>query len=309
MREVILLGPQTTRPRVAEAVERLQVRGRVCAVTAGWQERAGELDALREHLGREVVHLRLYHRTEEIFEADGEFFRAHRRRQNQVRELQNLYRQRLNRYLEVTRWLETAPGEDPLLVPERRDALETVRRLDQHHLARLDALHREFDEQWRPGDRPVVVKQREKVHRLIARCGAVLVAGGHVAVLLNRLRLFDFATLSGGKPIVAWSAGAMVLGEKIVLFHDSPPQGAGDAEVLERGLSLYEGLLVLPHARRRLRLTDPLRVSLFASRFHPLHCLPFDEEDFLERRNGHWRAAEEVHRLDRGGGLEKVREL
>ncbi len=309
MGDLILLGPQANQPRVAEAVQRLKIRGKVCAITAGWQERAGELDALRDHLAREVVHLQLYRRTEQIFEADPELFQAHRLRQNRLRELQNIYRQRLARYLEVARGLAGAEGEEKLVSQERRDALEVVRRLDEHHMKRLQALNREFDEEWNPGRRDAVQSQRRKVKRLVSKCSAVLVAGGHVAVLLNRLRLFDFPSLVKDKPVIAWSGGAMVLGQQIVVFHDNPPQGAGDAEVLEQGIGLYEGLLILPHARSRLRLTDPVRVSLFASRFHPLQCLPFDDGAFLHRDDGNWRTVSEIFRLARGGGLERLETL
>ncbi len=309
MRDLILLGPQANQPRVAEALRRLEIGGTVCAITAGWQERAGELEALREHLGREVLHLQLYQRTEDIFEADPELFQAHRYRQNRLRELQQYYRQRLSRYLEVSRWLATAEGDERLLSGERRDALGVVRQLDDHHLHRLDALRQEFEEEWRPGQRAAVRKQTREVSRLLSRCEAVLVAGGHVAVLLNRLRLFDLARLIGDKPVIAWSGGAMVMGERIVLFHDNPPQGPGVAEVLERGLGLYQGLLVLPHARSRLRLADPVRVSSFASRFHPLHAVPMDDGAFLQRTAEGWRSVGELYRMSRGGGLERVDHL
>src|SRR5690606_5912302 len=75
----------------------------------------------------------------------------------------------------------------------------------------------------------------------------------------------------------AWSGGAMVLGERIVLFHDAPPQGRGHAEVLEPGLALYRGAVPFPHARRRLLLEDVPRVTLLARRLEPRLALPMDE--------------------------------
>jgi hypothetical protein len=117
---------------------------------------------------------------------------------------------------------------------------------------------------------------------------AFAVAGGHVAVLLNRLRLFGLAELVGERPVFAWSGGAMVLGERLVLFHDDPPQGAGHAEVLEAGLGLYQGLLPLPHARRRLKLDEPLRVALFARRFADLTCVALDDGATLCLEHGRW---------------------
>ena len=105
---------------------------------------------------------------------------------------------------------------------------------------------------------------------------ALLVAGGHVAVLINRLRLIGGAAAFADLPIIAWSAGAMALGEAIVLFHDSPPQGAANAEVFEAGLGLVHGVVPLPHAQARLRLHDSTRVTLLARRFAPSACLTLD---------------------------------
>jgi hypothetical protein len=68
----------------------------------------------------------------------------------------------------------------------------------------------------------------------------------------------------------------MVVAERVVLFHDSPPQGAGNAEVLDAGLGRCKGLVPLPHASRRLRLNDPVRVSIMARRFRPDHCITLD---------------------------------
>ena len=68
-----------------------------------------------------------------------------------------------------------------------------------------------------------------------------MIAGGHVASLLNRLKLFDVLGLAAGKPIFAWSAGAMVLTDRIVLFHDYPPYGSDIAQVLDAGLRARAG--------------------------------------------------------------------
>lgn len=116
-----------------------------------------------------------------------------------------------------------------------------------------------------------------------------MIAGGHVAVLLNRLRLFGVIELAEDKPIVAWSAGAMALGARVVLFHDSPPWGAGNAEVLEVGLGCYRGLLPLPDARHWLRLEDPARVALFARRFAPDLCAALDDGAAVRGEPGRWR--------------------
>ena len=64
----------------------------------------------------------------------------------------------------------------------------------------------------------------------------------------HRMRLFRLSNSLLDKPVIAWSAGAMVLGERIVLFHDTPPQGSAWAEVMEQGFGLLPDLVPRPHA-------------------------------------------------------------
>ena len=287
-RSVVLLGPQRLRPTLVQAVRGSGVEGDVAVVTAGWQEREEEVDELREHLGGHVVNLQLYARAEAVFEADADLARALRLRQDRLRRMQEVYRLRLSYAQDAARALLTRRGDPELLVPEREAAVAAIRELDRAHLERVGAVHREVDEQWRPFERPELARHREELGRLLDGCAAFAIAGGHVAVLLNRLRLFGVAELAGDKPVFAWSGGAMVAGEQVVLFHDDPPQGPGHAEVLESGLGLYRGLLPLPHARRRLRLDEPLLVALLAKRFPDHRCVALDDGAILREQDGRW---------------------
>jgi hypothetical protein len=305
---LVLLGPQRFDPVLRGAVDELGVAGPIAAVTAGWQEREGEDEELRDHLGGRTVNLRLYARCEEAFAADPELFAAHRDRQNQLRDLQRLYRLRLDHALAGARELQREREADPEIVePERRAALAAVRALDARQLARVAAIDRRFEERWRPAERPAVARHRRELAAILADCGALAVAGGHVAVLLNRLRLFGIAALAAGKPIFAWSAGAMALGRRIVLFHDSPPQGAGNAEVLEHGLGCCPGVVPLPHAGRRLRLDDPRRVSLLAGRCAPLAPVTLDPGALLVFAGDRLVAARGARRLTPHGRVVELR--
>jgi hypothetical protein len=271
-----LLGPQRFEPNIASILAEQNVHGSIAVVTAGWQEREDEDLELRDHLSHHMVNLGLYHRAETVFREDPELFGFLRARQNRLRRLQELHRVRLEYVLGCARDLMSRSGEPDLLDPEREDAIEAVRALDQHHLARLQEVHREFEERHRPSERHTVAKQRDELADLLNDVEILAIAGGHVAVLLNRLRLFDLFGLRPDLPVVAWSAGAMVLAEKVVLFHDSPPQGAGNAEVLDAGLGRCTGIVPLPHASQRLRLNDPVRVSIMARRFRPDLCITLD---------------------------------
>jgi hypothetical protein len=302
---LVLLGPQRKNPTLVTAFDEMGLEGSVAAVTAGWQEREAEVEEMREHLGRPVANLMLHERGERLFAADPSFAALYRARQERLRQLQELYRLRLAPTLRAAREVLAREGGEDLLEPERRAAIQAVRALDAHHLRRVAAAHEEFEARARPLARPALLRHRSELARLLRPCAALAIAGGHVAVLLNRLRLFGILELAGDRPIIAWSAGAMALGSRIVLFHDNPPQGAGDAEVLERGLSLFQDLLPLPHAGRRLNLGDPLRVSLLARRFAPQVPVVLDPGARLARRGaGGWRPGPGTESLSREGRVQ-----
>jgi peptidase E len=194
---------------------------------------------------------------------------------------------------------ELAPPE--LVAPHLAQAVAMVRMLDDEHAGYVNQVDAEFEDQLRPGERPAVQHHRREIYDILSRCSAVAIAGGHVAILLNRLRLFGLEHALARLPVMAWSAGAMVLTQRIALFHDSPPQGRGHAEVLGDGLGLYPGVIVLPHARRRLHLHDEKRIALLAQRFAPATCVALDERCYiaLEKSPEHtrWRASPETRRL------------
>ncbi|HXT51536.1 MAG TPA: Type 1 glutamine amidotransferase-like domain-containing protein [Thermoanaerobaculia bacterium] len=307
-RTVTLLGPQRARQTVAHAVRGGGVEGDVAVVTAGWQEREEEVDELSEHLGGGVVNLRLYARAEEVFRKDRALARAHRQRQDRLQRMQELYRLRLDHAMEAARLMLTRRGDPEVLDPEREASVAAIRELDRVHLERVRAVNAELDAALKPQQRPAVARHREELAKLLAGCSAFAVAGGHVALLLNRLRLFGIAEMIAGKPVFAWSGGAMVLGERLVLFHDHPPQGAGNAEVLEAGLGLFTGLLPLPHAKRRLKLDDRLRVALFARRFADVACVAMDDGAILRWQDGSWAPSggDGSRRLLPDGGVEEL---
>jgi len=282
MKRVTLLGPQRLQPTLAPTLASLGITGRVATVTAGWQEREPDDRELHEHLGGRSVNLRLWERAETTFLQDPELATAHRRRQERLRAMQDAYDLRLGHAIAAVIDLRRRhPDRDTVagdtLAEEITAAIEAVRELDARHLGRVIEIHREFDAAWRPQERDAVRQNIEAVRALLGDAQAVAIAGGHVAVLLNRLLLFDLASLLGDRTVVAWSAGAMVVCERVILFHDHPPQGPGNAEVLESGLGLAPGVVPLPHARHRLDLDDTERVALFASRFAPAACIPMNE--------------------------------
>lgn len=301
----VLLGPQRLIPTVGEALEMFKVEGRIAAVTAGWQEREAEDQDLCAALGNRSVNLMLHERGETVFKEDPHFFAAHRAKQDHLRQLQDLYRLRLASALKAARRVQQAHAPEALIAAELEEALQALRILDAHHMSKVRHIEAEFERKARPLERPAVRRQLKEIDAVLRGCGAVAIAGGHVAVLYNRLRMFDLRArlLALGVPIIAWSAGAMAVSDRIVLFHDSPPQGRGNAELLGAGLGLFPGVVVLPHARRRLMLGDHARISVFARRFATATCIALDERCWVRFDGVRWAAGPNTHQLCSDGSL------
>lgn len=267
-RPIALLGPQHERQTLRNALQELGAGGPYVLVAAGWQEREAETGALEEHLGEPVSNLSLWPASERVFEADRDLRAKMFERFDRMRELSRIYRLRLAAELSALRTLlgDVDPAEPGDLVgPALEPAFEALERLDAHHVERITALtDATFEELCA---RPSVQEHRAYVAEEVGRAGTLLVAGGHVGILYNRMRLFGVPEfLPETTPVAGWSAGAMVLTDRILLFHDAPPQGAGDAEMYGPGFGLAPGVVCLPHASSRLALDDAARVSLLARR-------------------------------------------
>jgi hypothetical protein len=272
-RAVVLLGAQRFEPTLGDAVSELSVEGSIAAITAGWQESETEDQDLQEHLAGRTINLRLHERADAVFAADPELTVAHRERQALLRHKQDFYRIRLEHALEAHHVVFQRNAPAAVLEEEREASLAAVRQLDEYHLAQCVQIHRAFEARWRPFERPSIARHRDELRQILRGCGGVAIAGGNVATLLNRLRLFGLAELLDGQVVFAWSAGAMAVCDRIVLFHDTPPQGPGAAEVLDRGLGLCSGCVALPQPETRLQLDDRERVGVMARRFAPARCV------------------------------------
>jgi hypothetical protein len=306
MGRLVLLGPQRSNPDLVRVVDAEGAPEPFAAVTAGWEEREDEIDELRDHLARRVRNLRLWNRAEEAFAEDPPLFDLWRERRGRLRELHEVYRRRLAHLCDAWRDLALRSGRPDVLEPERADAVEHVRALDARHLERVEEAHRDFEDRARPAGREALARRREEVLRVLADCPSVAIAGGHVGVLRNRLRLFGLDEALREKTVFAWSAGAMVAVEAVVLFHDSPPQGPGWPEVLSRGLALGTGVVPLPHASRRLALSDRARVGFLAERFAPRVPVPLDPGGAIAFEDGRWRALREgTTRLSASGRIDE----
>ena len=287
----VLLGAQRFQPSLGAVVAEIGVKGRIAVITAGWQEREPEDDDLSEHLEGRTVNLALHARGDALFRVDAELHAAHRERQDTMRHLQDFYRIRLSHALEAERVVRAHAAPPAIRAEVEEATIEAIRDLDAWHLDQCARIRAAFDERWRLHKRPSVQRQREQIGKLIDECAAVAIAGGHVATLINRLLLFGIEELVGERAVFAWSGGAMAVSDRVVLFHDDPPQGPSACEVLDVGLGIVPGVVVLPQPEQRLRLDDEDGLSLLARRFAPAKCLAFPARAHVTwRRRGLTRA-------------------
>jgi hypothetical protein len=300
---IVLCGAQHAEPSVPRVLRELGVRGPVSLITAGWQEREGESGVVADP-GLPVVELALHARGEQVFAKDTELAEAYKARQLKLKLMQDFYRVRLDHAAQAARAVAVRSANAELQAEEHLASLSVLHHIDKDHVHRCMAVHAAFDAALQPSQRKIVVRHVDELRALIAPTDAIVIAGGHVAVLLNRLRLFGIADLAGPRPIVAWSAGAMALTDRVVLFHEDPPHGQAISEVLECGLGLAKDLVVLPEPRLRLHLDDPTRVGELAQRYAPAVCVALDHGAQIWVDGGKAVRGVDAQRLDPSGTVQ-----
>lgn len=307
MSNVYLLGPQRPIVNLDRPFDALDEAGPVAVVSAGWQQAEGDIDDVREIVGRPLVDLELYQRAEDVFASEPALRDAYRERQDRLQELQRLYRLRLAPSIHAAQRLLEDDGDPAVLKHEQRHAIMQLQALDRYHLRRIREIHQAVAGRLAAERLGALQRHRAEIRDTLSRCASVILTGGNVAVILNRLRLFEMAAAIASRNVIAWSGGAMVLAERVVLFHDNTAQGDRDAEVFDAGLGLVKDHVLLPDARRRLRLDDRSRLALFSRRFSPAACVTLDSGAMLKFRDGRLVMADRNHRLSRSGTLRKVR--
>ena len=264
-----VLGPQR-RPTLDSVTRAYGPEVRFATVTAGWQEREDDDAELSALLGGRAVNLALHARWLDVLDRDPELATAELNHRAVLDELQELYSIRLEHALNAVDAIRRSSARPRTRTGVLADAEQAVRLVDAQHLERVAAAQAAFEAAWRPGERPVVAAHRAAVADRARAAEVLVVAGGHVGVLLRVLTRFGLAAVLPDR-VVAWSAGAMALTERVVLF------GSGPAEVYDAGLGLLPGTVLLPHARRRLPVDDPARLGVLARRFAPARCVVLDD--------------------------------
>lgn len=269
--------------------------GRVLYITAGWRHDENDDEALKRDVGTGGFPLPIYMWFEELAKAAPDLFAAHHAQQDEIRKLKFLYRARLDAALQAVRVMLAHIEQRPdaaYVQEEFDDAIQSVRALRHRYVRQCDQIRGRFAEKWDVSRNRHVARRLVEIEGLIREARAVLIAGGHVGVLRNRMEFFGLGPIlqrarERGVGIIAWSAGAMALTDDVVLFHDDPPVGQANAEVLDRGLGLASSIVALPQARERLWLHDRMRVSALAWRFE-VPVVGLENGAWLEQRDGKW---------------------
>jgi hypothetical protein len=290
----VLLGPQRFLTTAGTVVRSVAPDGAVATVTAGWQDREPADDELDEVMGGRSRNLHLYGRLSEVLTTDDHFATEALRHRDAMDELAGIYSLRLQRALESAYVVARRPARDDIADSAFDDAVRGVQDIDAWYLRSVDQLYGELETAAPPDSSEEISRHRHEVAELLRDAVVLAVAGGHVGILLRCLRLFAVVPFetprpsapqgppSAELPVVAWSAGAMAMTERVVLYNDRGPQGVHGAEVWDRGAGRVRDVVAMPHARRRLRLDDPVHAKVFVRRFAPATCLLLDDGTQVE---------------------------
>ncbi len=283
--EVTVLGPQRRTAAARTAVRELMPSGPIATINAGWQEREAATEELEDVLGGRMSNLGLYQRWRKLLDDDPDYAAAERRLTDRLVAQQDIYALRLGHALAAADDVTRRSQIPDVRIAAEDDSVAAIQHLDRWHLGRVADIRAEFYAETRIGDRDTMAVQRGELYELLRGSGGTVVTGGHVGVLLHLLHIFGLAAAIRS-PLITWSAGAMALSDRVVLFNDRGPAGRRHPEVYAEGLGAFSGVLPFPHPRRRLPLGDASRLRLLARRFAPRVCLLLPDGVRVDLRPG-----------------------
>lgn len=306
----VVIGPQPGRVSLGPGLEALELPpGPVAAITVGWRETEPVLKEVEQELeacGRQAAPLHIGERVGRIFERDASLAEAHRALQEGLLAEERLYSARLGRAVGTAREVVRLRVAERFRDPYAEQAWEAILAADRFHVERHAELWREFREAVGLHERPAVREEKEAIERLLSDTAAVVLTGGHVAVIRNRLLLLGLQDALARRPVLGWSAGAMVLTPRVVLFHDRLPGGSAHPAILGDGLALLPGVALFPDARVRLDLDDRQGLSELSGRVAPDRAVLLDPGDLIRWDGRSWSSPEGIRLLSRGGEVETV---
>ena len=299
--DVTVLGPQRRTTATRTAVAELIPTGRVATINAGWRERESADTELGEVLGGRMVNLRLYQRWQELIAADPEYAAAERGLTELLEEQQAVYAQRVFHAVAALDEVNRRDKMPAVRAAAVTDGIRALRALDSWHLAEVAASRQQFYAATQIGERESVRAHRRELAELVDDSAGLVITGGHVGVLLHLLHVFGLVAMIK-QPVITWSAGAMALSDRVVLFGTHRPAGRRLPEVWAEGLGVFSGVLTFPHPRHRLPMHDPYQLALLARRFKGWTCLLFDDGVRVDLTGG-WPPPVGARWLTRDGAI------
>ncbi|MEL6348571.1 MAG: Type 1 glutamine amidotransferase-like domain-containing protein [Myxococcota bacterium] len=142
---------------------------------------------------------------------------------------------------------------------------------------------------------PLWQEHRARLRDRLLNASLIALAGGSPIVLLTALRFFDLdgvmlEAVRRGAHVFGSSAGAMVLGQRIIIFNDRrhPRQ---EFALLDRGVGLARGVQPFPHVTDRLHTDDRFNLAYLSARFRHRLCVGLNAGSTLALRpqQGQWQ--------------------
>jgi peptidase E len=180
-------------------------------------------------------------------------------------------------------------GKSPLvrhtLARELRRAFHTLESNDDHLFALLGDIERRAFDAAGVTYHPAFRAARERLERRILRANTIFLFGGRLDLLLDGLRFFRLRDSLGealrrGAQIVAVSAGALVLCERIIIYDDYA-EAPRDFQLYDRGLGLVQDMQIFPHCMERIQTDDQDNLAYLARRFRHHTCVGLNERSLL----------------------------
>lgn len=316
-----ILEPRHSDPQVRRS-------RKVLLITAGWQGEEfaethlkhavyamGVPHHLRGAREENVQNLSVYNEFQRLRREDPGLAAAYRDKQQCVHRVMALYRQANRMGLRILKeelatvqewypeWSFAAlldhgrkPQENDdlalrLVAEELSLQLDRIRDQDEWVVSRLQRLEASFRRFAKLSKNRLWRAQQKVFTRRIRSAATIVVYGGHLAVLLNRLHFYNLGpvlrqALADGATLVARSAGAMALGDRVVVYHDVYQDRHHTFELLGRGMGLLPGMLVLPQHAERIRRGSEDHLAFIARRFPLGACIGLDEGALLRIAGG-----------------------
>lgn len=174
-----------------------------------------------------------------------------------------------------------------------QDLQDTMAKIVENDALMLEAcreLDRYFRDRARIDENPTYLEIRDELRRRILSANSVFMAGGHMPVLINRLRFFDLDSvfreaLWRGTNFYTISAGSMALCEKIIVYDDFYGEEGSvrrrEFEFFDTGLGLVTAVTLFPHCMDRIQTDEPDNLTYLAHRFASGPCVGLNEESYL----------------------------